>query len=247
MNGIWVAVKATTWYRLSPRKTTLKLWKSRPAAPMIITRRGIKGPFQGVRTDVMRGKEPPALRHEPTVRTAEIPSAVRGSTLGLSAWAGRSGGAAALVGGGSDDRAAPVLRAHQADDVGPRHAEGEGGALARLGYQPQPARHGLDQLAGDIQAEARAPGTPVGSVLHPEEPVEHPVLVRQQDPGAPVSHGDDAFAAHRVGADLYRGVRRGEGDRALGMLSGDLRDLLRHQPGQLDRRGVHEQRSGVDL
>src|SRR5665648_700392 len=39
MPGIWAAVKATTRVVGSPRKTVLKLWKSRPAAPMIITRR----------------------------------------------------------------------------------------------------------------------------------------------------------------------------------------------------------------
>src|SRR5664279_2899735 len=38
MPGIWVAVKATTSTSGSPRKTTLKSWKSRPAAPMIKTR-----------------------------------------------------------------------------------------------------------------------------------------------------------------------------------------------------------------
>src|ERR1035437_1598840 len=38
MPGIWVAVKATTSTLGSPRKTTLKSWKSRPAAPMIRTR-----------------------------------------------------------------------------------------------------------------------------------------------------------------------------------------------------------------
>ncbi len=35
MNGICVAVNATTSYSASSRYTTLKLWKSRPAAPMI--------------------------------------------------------------------------------------------------------------------------------------------------------------------------------------------------------------------
>src|SRR4029079_392500 len=38
MNGIWAAVKATTSYAGSPRNTTLKSWKSRPAAPMMTTR-----------------------------------------------------------------------------------------------------------------------------------------------------------------------------------------------------------------
>src|SRR5262245_43269224 len=39
MSGIWVAVKQTTWLSSSSRKHMLKLWKSRPAAPMMITRR----------------------------------------------------------------------------------------------------------------------------------------------------------------------------------------------------------------
>src|SRR3712207_7948532 len=39
MKGIWVAVKATTSVSGSSRNTVLKLWKSRPAAPMMITRR----------------------------------------------------------------------------------------------------------------------------------------------------------------------------------------------------------------
>src|SRR5205809_4180163 len=38
MKGIWVAVKATTVVSGSSRYTTLKSWKSRPAAPMIRTR-----------------------------------------------------------------------------------------------------------------------------------------------------------------------------------------------------------------
>ena len=38
MRGIWVAVKATTSTSGSSRNTTLKLWKSRPAAPMMTTR-----------------------------------------------------------------------------------------------------------------------------------------------------------------------------------------------------------------
>src|SRR5512144_679238 len=41
MYGIWVAVNATTSVSGSSRKTTVKLWKSRPAAPMISTRRGM--------------------------------------------------------------------------------------------------------------------------------------------------------------------------------------------------------------
>src|SRR6267143_2922134 len=40
MPGICVAVNATTSYAGSSRKTTLKLWKSRPAAPRMMTRRG---------------------------------------------------------------------------------------------------------------------------------------------------------------------------------------------------------------
>ncbi len=39
MNGIWVAVNATTSVSASSRYTVLKLWKSRPAAPMMRTRR----------------------------------------------------------------------------------------------------------------------------------------------------------------------------------------------------------------
>jgi hypothetical protein len=39
MNGICVAVNATTSVSGSSRNTVLKLWKSRPAAPMMITRR----------------------------------------------------------------------------------------------------------------------------------------------------------------------------------------------------------------
>jgi hypothetical protein len=35
--GICSAVKAITWKSLLSRKNTLKLWKSLPAAPMIIT------------------------------------------------------------------------------------------------------------------------------------------------------------------------------------------------------------------
>src|SRR6266511_3465409 len=38
MKGIWVAVKATTSVAGSSRYTTLKLWKSLPAAPMMSTR-----------------------------------------------------------------------------------------------------------------------------------------------------------------------------------------------------------------
>src|SRR5262245_31895384 len=38
MSGIWVAVKATTSTSGRSRKSTLKLWKSRPAAPAITTR-----------------------------------------------------------------------------------------------------------------------------------------------------------------------------------------------------------------
>src|SRR6266516_8027221 len=38
MFGICVAVKPTTSYSSRPRKTRLKLWKSRPAAPAINTR-----------------------------------------------------------------------------------------------------------------------------------------------------------------------------------------------------------------
>src|SRR5687768_2452930 len=38
MLGIWVAVNATTSTSSRPRKTTLKLWKSRPAAPAMTTR-----------------------------------------------------------------------------------------------------------------------------------------------------------------------------------------------------------------
>src|SRR2546423_652203 len=41
MKGIWVAVKATTSTSGSSRYTVLKLWKSRPAAPMMSTRRGV--------------------------------------------------------------------------------------------------------------------------------------------------------------------------------------------------------------
>ena len=37
MSGIWVAVKATTWNSGLLRKTTLKLWKSLPAAPRMST------------------------------------------------------------------------------------------------------------------------------------------------------------------------------------------------------------------
>src|SRR2546425_13255452 len=40
MPGICVAVKATTSYAGLSRKYTLKLWKSRPAAPRIMTLRG---------------------------------------------------------------------------------------------------------------------------------------------------------------------------------------------------------------
>src|SRR5437870_12337451 len=38
MFGSWAAVKATTREPGSSRKTMLKLWKSRPAAPMMMTR-----------------------------------------------------------------------------------------------------------------------------------------------------------------------------------------------------------------
>ena len=37
MYGIWVAVNATTSYGSLSRKKVLKLWKSRPAAPMMKT------------------------------------------------------------------------------------------------------------------------------------------------------------------------------------------------------------------
>jgi hypothetical protein len=40
MKGIWVAVKATTRQEGSRRKQQLKLWKSLPAAPMIMMRVG---------------------------------------------------------------------------------------------------------------------------------------------------------------------------------------------------------------
>src|SRR4051812_40257687 len=46
MNGICVAVNATTLLSGWPRYATLKLWKSRPAAPMIRIRRGMRGPFR---------------------------------------------------------------------------------------------------------------------------------------------------------------------------------------------------------
>src|SRR3972149_6313938 len=39
MLGIWAAVKPTTSYCGASRKTVLKLWKSRPAAPRMRTRR----------------------------------------------------------------------------------------------------------------------------------------------------------------------------------------------------------------
>jgi len=38
MLGIWAAVKASTSVPGSSRKTVLKLWKSRPAAPMMMIR-----------------------------------------------------------------------------------------------------------------------------------------------------------------------------------------------------------------
>src|SRR5262245_10123239 len=44
MSGIWVAVNATTSTPASSRNTVLKLWKSRPAAPMITTRMGKRPP-----------------------------------------------------------------------------------------------------------------------------------------------------------------------------------------------------------
>ncbi len=49
MYGICVAVKATTSYSSLSRKNVLKLWKSRPAAPMINTlvRWGIAPSFLG--------------------------------------------------------------------------------------------------------------------------------------------------------------------------------------------------------
>src|SRR5436190_19951209 len=60
MNGICVAVNATTSVSASSRNTVLKLWKSRPAAPMIRTRRFMARPF---RKGVMRGRRRlPALR-----------------------------------------------------------------------------------------------------------------------------------------------------------------------------------------
>src|SRR5215211_3024248 len=47
MSGIWVAVKATTSTSGLPRKATLKLWKSRPAAPAMRMRRGTAGEPNG--------------------------------------------------------------------------------------------------------------------------------------------------------------------------------------------------------
>src|SRR5512132_974187 len=53
MSGICAAVKATTAQEGSSRKTVLKLWKSRPAAPMMRTRAGPGRP-RG-ETGIMRG------------------------------------------------------------------------------------------------------------------------------------------------------------------------------------------------
>src|SRR5215831_1265249 len=61
MKGICVAVKATTSELGSSRYAVLKLWKSRPAAPMIRTRRAMEdaSPFSQVRA---RGPGPPRVR-----------------------------------------------------------------------------------------------------------------------------------------------------------------------------------------
>src|SRR5437870_12581298 len=59
MNGIWVAVKATTSLPGSSRYTTLKLWKSRPAAPMMSTRFDIASPPDLIGP---RPGRPPSLR-----------------------------------------------------------------------------------------------------------------------------------------------------------------------------------------
>src|SRR6186713_122405 len=47
MSGICVAVKATISTSGLPRNATLKLWKSRPAAPAITIRRGTAGEPNG--------------------------------------------------------------------------------------------------------------------------------------------------------------------------------------------------------
>src|SRR5579871_2170910 len=46
MSGICVAVNATTWKSVLWRNTTLKLWKSRPAAPRIRTFRMAHSSFR---------------------------------------------------------------------------------------------------------------------------------------------------------------------------------------------------------
>src|SRR5262245_43976084 len=65
MSGIWVAVNATTSYAGSSRKTTLKSWKSRPAAPRMTTRRRRCGRFvvmSDSTAEVVRGDRHTLLR-----------------------------------------------------------------------------------------------------------------------------------------------------------------------------------------
>ena len=56
MFGICVAVNATTRLRGSSRNTVLKLWKSRPAAPMMMIRVGTGALLWSVRRRIIRGR-----------------------------------------------------------------------------------------------------------------------------------------------------------------------------------------------
>src|SRR6185369_12931021 len=102
MSGIWAAVKATTSKRSSSRNRQLKLWKSRPAAPMMTTFvRRIGPPSCG---EIMRVR----ARVAPPVRVGPASWVIPAHRLGLhpgrrhfqldGAEVGRSGGVAGLVG-----------------------------------------------------------------------------------------------------------------------------------------------------
>src|SRR6266550_1741700 len=73
MNGIWVAVKATTSVAGSSRNTTLKLWKSRPAAPMIRTRRAMPGSFPSPKDGCDAREGPRGRAHQrPRARSSNV-------------------------------------------------------------------------------------------------------------------------------------------------------------------------------
>src|SRR5439155_18075551 len=128
MNGICVAVNATTSTSSRSRYTTLKLWKSRPAAPMMRTRRGIG------RLRVAAAPTGSALRQEDGVavlarRPGSLPDLGCGLGGGFGPFLRRGGGRAR----------------EQRIPLGERQAEGERRTLAGARHQPQPPGHRLDQ------------------------------------------------------------------------------------------------------